>query len=177
AKLDEILDLRQGRAHFREEPTQDPTATYAVRRKPGLAREEMAQPGGIRRRQDHAGDVPAGHGCRRASLAEELSQTVAADAPFPHHVLEGLLLENVGMRVRMAADEVPLTSDVADLAHVQKRARSDAARDDEEVRLPPAPRQRLAHGYGALAAVVEGQQDVATGLGEVDGGDELGEHW
>src|SRR5206468_11706680 len=41
AKLGERLNLRDGRADFGKEPTQDPAAAYAVRRELRLAGEEM----------------------------------------------------------------------------------------------------------------------------------------
>src|SRR5437899_2237283 len=73
----------------------------------------------------------------------------------------------------MTADEVPAAPEVADLARVQKRGLADPRRDHEEVTLPAQPGELVSDVDRAAPAVVESQQQVARGTGEVDRGDQL----
>src|SRR5207249_11814349 len=83
-----------------------------------------------------------------------------------------VLSEYVRMRMRVTADDVPAAPQVADAGAVEERGIADATGDDEEVTQPTAPRQLVAHGERALAAVVERQQQVPARRREIDRRDE-----
>src|SRR5438034_1058623 len=76
------------------------------------------------------------------------------------------------MRMRVTADDVAAAPQVADAGGVEERGVADATGDDEEVTQPTAPRQLVAHGERALAAVVERQQQVPARRREIDRRDE-----
>src|SRR5204862_1185199 len=79
-----------------------------------------------------------------------------------------LLPEDVGMGVRVAAHDVATPVEVADLRGGEKRPRADETGDDEEMALPAASCERVADRHGALAAVVEREQHMPAGPGEVE---------
>src|SRR5205823_13037672 len=73
----------------------------------------------------------------------------------------------------MAADQVTAAAQLPDVGGREKRTDPEQVRDDEEVSPPAARAQRVADVQRAAAAVVEREQQVAAGRGEIDVGDEL----
>src|SRR5207247_9668688 len=92
---------------------------------------------------------------------------------FPTRRSSDLLPEDVGMRVGVAAHDMATAVEVADLPFGEKGPRADETGDDEEMPLPAAGGQRVADRDGALSAVVEREQHMPTGPGEIDIGDAL----
>src|SRR5687767_11370188 len=71
------------------------------------------------------------------------------------------------MRVRVTPDSVPALTQITDLVGVQEGGASDATGDDEKMTPPPSAHQLIPGVYGALAPVIEGEDNVAAGLRDV----------
>src|SRR5207249_3037131 len=157
-------DAGRPRPRLGDEAAKDPTAAHVPGGEPRLRGKQIPKPGRARRLEHQRRTVAAGDGRRDARLAEQLSERLAAHLPLVEHALARKRVKDVRVVVRVAPDQVSAASEVANLAARQERAATDEARDDEEVPLPPSRREPVADLNGALAAVVEGQQHVATRL-------------
>ena len=68
----------------------------------------------------------------------------------------------------MASYDVSALSELADLARVEERSLADQSGRDEEMAAPPAPAQLLTHSKGAFAAVIKGEEQMASRPAELD---------
>ena len=93
--------------------------------------------------------------------------------PFLEHAARRQRVEDIGVGVRMAADQVTAAAQPPDVGGREKRTDPEQVGDDEEVSPPAARAQRVGDVQRAPAAVVEREQQVAAGRGEIDVGDEL----
>ena len=73
----------------------------------------------------------------------------------------------------MAADQMTAAAQLPDVGGREEGAGPEQVGHDEEVAAPAARAQRVADAQRAPAAVVEREQQVAAGRGEIDVGDKL----
>jgi hypothetical protein len=128
----------------------------------------MTQASGGGAPEYHGGDLTSRNGPSQARLAQNLSQYVAALAPFHQHPFPVELPINVGVGVGVSSDEMPRRSQLTDLASIEEGAASDQAGGDKEVTPPPSPIELGCGPQRTLAAIVEGQQYVAARFHEID---------
>src|ERR1044072_8357770 len=144
----EPAHLVGGMGRFHDEASQHPAMTGGHGTGSGIGREDVgvSRTGGGS--ENGARHVAAGHRCRRAGLAEEIAEALATVAPFCRHAIRRQVAEDIGVRMRMAADHVALLLQRADAGDVHEARGVEQPRDDEENRAPAVAQQRLADVCG-----------------------------
>src|ERR1700735_3944171 len=160
----QLLNIVERGIGFRAHPTEYVPETLFFGSEEGIRRKKKADARALRRLKYTARYIATRHRCGDARHSQNTREDVAARTPLVDHATEGQSLEYVGMRVRMAADHVAATVQIAGGARIEKGACAEQARGDEEMTFPAATVEFVGGVKRPFTAVVERDQEMLARL-------------